>query len=195
MPQILFVSSFFPENVDSCYDHACYLPLGEVPCGEAQGIDMKEDLSKAYEEALAILRFRPDRLGHALLLPDSLQSILDGSHIPVETCPTSNVMTLELATSFHGNLVQGLQQHPRLAHWLQTGYPISVSTDDSGVFHTDPTKELLLLAVSHGVDAHALRQIVLQSIQHAFCDDGTKSMLEKRVARRLESISTPKEWR
>jgi adenosine deaminase len=104
-------------------------------------------------------------------------------------------MTLELATSFHGNLVQGLRRHPRLAHWLQSGYPISVSTDDSGVFHTDPTKELLLLAISHGVDAHALRQIVLQSIQHAFCDDRTKSMLEERIARRLESSFTTEECR
>jgi adenosine deaminase len=102
-------------------------------------------------------------------------------------------MTLELATSFHGNLVQGLQQHPRLAHWLQTGYPISVSTDDSGVFHTDPTKELLLLAFSHGVDEYGLQQIVLQSIQHAFCDDGTKSMLKESVERLLELTSTPEE--
>jgi adenosine deaminase len=95
-------------------------------------------------------------------------------------------MTLELATSFHGNLVEGFQRHPRLAYWLRTGYPISVSTDDSGVFHTDPTKELLLLAISHGVDRYSLRKIVMQSIQHAFCDDRTKSTLAQRVAHRLE---------
>jgi adenosine deaminase len=181
--------------VNSSYDRDCYLLPGEVPCGEVESTHVKDDLSKAYEEALAILRFRPDRLGHALLLPGSLQSILDESHIPIETCPTSNIMTLELATSFHGNLVEGFQRHPRLAYWLRTGYPISVSTDDSGVFHTNPTKELLLLAISHDIDGHSLREIVMQSIQHAFCDDRTKSTLAQRVAHRLHFKLNPEEDR
>lgn len=153
---------------------------GEVPCGESTN-DEDEKLAKAFREAQAVLRFRPDRLGHALLLPDSLQSTLDGSHIAIETCPTSNVMTLELATSFHGNLIEGLKCHPRLGHWLESDYPISVSTDDSGVFHTDPTKELLLLAVAYNLNEVTLKKIAVQSMDHAFCDDKTRERLKEAM--------------
>lgn len=159
---------------------------GEVPCGESAK-DENEKLARAYQEAEAVLRFRPDRLGHALLLPDSLQSTLDGSHIAIETCPTSNVMTLELATSFHGNLIEGLKCHPRLGHWLQSEYPISVSTDDSGVFHTDPTKELLLLAIAYNLNEATLKKIVLQSMDHAFCDDKTRERLKEAMSAKVAS--------
>lgn len=89
--------------------------------------------------------------------------------IPIETCPTSNVMTLELANDFEGDLVSGLRKHPRLKSWLFSfvskdtsssssgatatahniaipNYPISINTDDPGLFNTSPTKELLLVA-------------------------------------------------
>lgn len=161
---------------------------GEVPCGDSVE-DSDAKLAKAFQEANAVLGFRPDRLGHALLLPDSLQSALDESHIPIETCPTSNVMTLELATSFNGSLVDGLKCHPRLKHWLETGYSISVSTDDSGVFHTDPTKELALVAIAYRLKEVDLRRIILQSIHHAFCDDVTRSRLATLIRRRLDSLS------
>lgn len=158
--------------------------IGEVPCGEFAN-NSDEKLAKAYQEAEAVLRFKPDRLGHALLLPDSLQSLLDDSHIPIETCPTSNVMTLELARSFHGNLIEGLKCHPRLGHWLESDYPISVSTDDSGVFHTDATKELLLLAIAYNLDEASLKDIVMQSIDHAFCDEKTRERLKEAMKTRL----------
>jgi adenosine deaminase len=158
---------------------------GEVPCGESAN-DKDEKMAKAFQEAEAVLRFNPDRLGHALLLPDSLQSSLDSSHIAIETCPTSNVMTLELATSFHGNLVEGLKCHPRLGRWLEY-YPISVSTDDSGVFHTDPTKELLLLAIAYNLNEDSLKKIVVQSMDYAFCDDKTKERLKEAMSTNLAS--------
>lgn len=161
---------------------------GEVPCGDSAN-DTNVKLAKAYEEAKAVVHFMPDRLGHALLLPDSIQSLLDKSRIPIETCPTSNVMTLELATSFHGNLIEGLKCHPRLKHWLETKYPISVSTDDSGVFHTDPTKELLLVAIAYELDEKTLKRIVLKSMEHAFCDDAAKNRLETMIESRFRVLS------
>ena len=79
----------------------------EVPCDEKH--------PAAYKEAQDILDFAPDRLGHALLLPASLQTKL--LRIPNETCPTSNVMTLELNRHVNGahlTLLQGLAQHDNL---------------------------------------------------------------------------------
>lgn len=149
---------------------------GEVPCGEGSD-SLDPSLNKAYDEIAAILEFEPDRLGHALLMSVSLRQQLDSLRIPIECCPTSNVMTLELAAQFHGHLVEGLKRHPQLGHWLETGFPINISTDDSGVFNTDPTTELLLLAVAWGVNHKALRQIQINSIEHCFCSDAVKEKL------------------
>lgn len=140
---------------------------GELPCNN----------DSTFQEVKAILNFVPDRLGHALLLPTSLLSTMDTLRIPVESCPTSNVMTLELATDVHGHIVKGLQRHPQMGHWLETGYPISISTDDSGVFQTDPTKELLLLALAFGVDQKFLRQLQINSVNHCFCSVDIKARL------------------
>ena len=67
---------------------------GEVPCAENDEPHENSALTKAYEEAMAILKFKPERLGHALLLPDDAMKQLLSDPIPIEACPTSNTMTL-----------------------------------------------------------------------------------------------------
>ena len=153
---------------------------GEIPCDkESPG---QED---AWMEAKSILEFGPDRLGHALLLPTDLQSLLAQKQIPVETCPTSNVMTLELARHVHGHLIEGLKQHPSLLEWITRGHPISVGTDDPGVFDTNQTKELFLLhgAFSETLSLQDIANIVSRSMEYAFCDDETKSKIQGQIRR------------
>ena len=62
---------------------------------------------------------------------------MNGGDIPIEICPTSNVMTLGL---------QGLNEHPTLKKLIDEGYPISVNTDDKGVFNTQQSDELYMIA-------------------------------------------------
>ena len=121
------------------------LHCAEVPC-----TDDDRD-SEAYRDAQAILGFCPDRLGHALILPPSLQQTLAELKIPVETCPTSNVMTTELVEKSSGeNLIDGVKRHPQLRQWLQNKHPFCICTDDPGVFNTNPTQEFFLRKfVSH----------------------------------------------
>ena len=52
---------------------------------------------------------------------------LEASPIPIELCPTSNMKTLRLSS---------LADHPTLRRWIEGGYPVSISTDDFGVFST-----------------------------------------------------------
>jgi adenosine deaminase len=156
------------------------LHCGEVPCAESNN-DPNLAHVKALEEAHALISFHPDRLGHALLLPQSMRPALSSSKVPVEACPTSNVMTLELAASFHGHLVEGLKAHPQMEHWLSTDYPFSVSTDDSGVFNTNPSKELLLLSLAWNLSPAKLTHIVMRSIDHAFCDEKLKVLLRESM--------------
>ena len=127
---------------------------GEVPSGENE-LEEDEAKLKAYHEAESILQFNPDRLGHALLLSDSLMEKLFHQPIPIECCPTSNVMTLELSLHKEGNLLDGMKLHPQLRKWLEKKYPISINTDDSGLFCTNLTKELLLVAKAHHLGSPA----------------------------------------
>ena len=188
----------------------------ELPC---------DDGTPAYDEAAAILQFRPDRLGHAVLLPAALLRELDVLQIPVETCPTSNIMTLELhhqsdddeeddgdATgddrrSRHGNLVHGLQQHASLRHWLAAScsrrnsnsadedwhHPIAVATDDPGVFDTNATQELWLLATALDWNHQQLGRLVTHSVGYAFCDVATRKRVRERVRQRVEALRVSRE--
>ena len=107
--------------------------------------------------------------------------------IPIECCPTSNVITLELALHHEGSLVDGLRSHPQLDRWLESEYPISINTDDSGLFCTNLTKELLLVAKACNLHERAITDIVSNSIEHIFDSSGeTKSRLRKAIHDALE---------
>jgi adenosine deaminase len=132
------------------------VPQPETDSGESKIVQ---------SETTSMIEFGPDRLGHALFLTPKDLVLLEeqrtnrsGTPIAIECCPTSNVMTLELAQSSHSHnsshhqdsLIRGLTQHPQLARWLRTDagndYPLSINTDDPGVFHTNSTREWMLLA-------------------------------------------------
>lgn len=143
-----------------------------------------------FLEAQSILQFGPDRLGHALLLPPSLYDVLRERRIPVETCPTSNVMTLELSKRANGSLLHGLKQHPNLNNWLKDRHPIAVGTDDPGVFDTTPTQELLLLSKAFGLSETDIANLVLRSMEFAFCDLATKEEVLHDMQRRTSYLTS-----
>ncbi|KAG7362775.1 adenosine deaminase [Nitzschia inconspicua] len=161
------------------------LHCAEVPCSD------EEKESSAYQDANAILDFVPDRLGHALLLPPILQKKLEDLRIPVEACPTSNVMTLELAErNSGGSLLEGLSRHPQLKRWLfETNHPLAISTDDPGVFHTTATKELVLLQKAYSLTNADLQKIVEQSMDYAFANQETKYFIKQRIKDRFQMIN------
>lgn len=178
----------FAECFQSARQNGLFVTLhcAEVSCND------DDRNSRAYQDAQAILNFAPDRLGHALLLPPSLQAMLDNLRIPVETCPTSNVMTLELAKKSSGrSLVEGLKRHPQLKRWLmETKHPLAVSTDDPGVFNTKPTNELVLLQKAYNLSVQDLQAIILRSIDLAFVHGDRKNMLKERMKARFAAILT-----
>ena len=126
----------------------------------------------------AILAFRPDRLGHALRLSAAHVAALEAAPIPIELCPTSNMKTLRLSS---------LAEHPTLRRWIEGGYPVSISTDDFGVFSTDASAELALVAdalalpprriaelaaaLGHGLDVDA-------EFRRRFCADVEAALAE-----------------
>lgn len=73
-------------------------------CGEVSNDD----------EFMTVLDFRPERLGHAVVLGEEVRDALLSltPRIPIEVCPTSNLLTLAL--SHHG-------EHPTVRGWIEEG--------------------------------------------------------------------------
>ena len=172
--------------------------------------------SKEYQEIQQILQFRPDRIGHGVLLPKDLLTQLDQLRIPVETCPTSNVLTLEMfhcdddendgdnhhaaavaasttTTNRIPTIIHGLQQyHYTIRHWLTNRYPIIICTDDPGIFDTTITDELYIVHQAFqgplGFSRRDLIQIVEQSMDHAFCSESTRTKIKHAFQQRIRTI-------
>lgn len=63
---------------------------------------------------LEVIAFKPERLGHAVVLSEEVREALLSvvPRIPIEVCPTSNLLTLSL--SDYGD-------HPTVQGWISEG--------------------------------------------------------------------------
>ncbi|OWZ24185.1 Adenosine deaminase [Phytophthora megakarya] len=150
------------------------------------------------DESARILTFRPDRLGHACCLPESLYAHMVALRIPVEVCLTSNVHTLARyrsdedckcsASEKHeasGLCVCGFTSHPHgklLANQRnleQSGiYPLCLCTDDFGVLDTTLSTEYMRAAQAFALSKERLLDIARAPIESIF-DQSQVSRLKR----------------
>nr|CAI5834393.1 unnamed protein product [Callosobruchus analis] len=133
---------------------------------------------KNDEEVEKILRFGPDRLGHATFLHPSFggnQSNWDlycKKNIPIECCLTSNVIS---GTS------KSYQEH-HISEWIKRSLPFCIcQTDDKGVFCTSLKKEYEMVAKYHGLEAKDLWQTVYSTVDYIFASDEIKTRLKVKL--------------
>lgn len=107
--------------------------------------------------------------------PHHLHS-LRRQQIPVEVCATSNARTLQLAQ---------LHCHPTLGALLGHGHPLSVCTDDRGVFSTSATREIALVADTFNLSAARVVDIALSSAEHGFMGGAALRRVQRRMAHGL----------
>lgn len=112
----------------------------------------------AADTRAVCLDFRPDRLGHAVLLEPEVRDALARRPIPIEVCPTSNVKTV-------AGLTYETHQFGRL---FAAGYPLAVCTDDSGVFNVTLTHEYVALARAHSLSRAQLLDLAEGAADHVF---------------------------
>jgi adenosine deaminase len=200
--------------------HCAELPISERDHDSKTQTNERD--KQLYDEGKAMLDFCPDRLGHALLLPPSLQKKLQELQIPVETCPTSNVMTTNnlLMTDVNSSttttmstktgtdmckqhlslLIQSVRyNHGALVGWLKLNHPLSICTDDPAIFGTTITQELYIVisAFSNMINIRDLAYtIVLKSLDFSFCDKCTLSEMQRQIKHRIdyEVSNLPEEW-
>lgn len=154
-------------------------------------------------ETEAVLDWAPDRLGHMCVLAPTTAARLAGAAaraaaasslsdgfprppglpIPIETCPTSNALTLHLPSLGH---------HPTLHDWLAMGYPVAVCTDDNGVFGVTLSSELRAVAAACSLGPREAAALALGAFRVTFADAATRARLlaraEAKAARVLRDL-------
>ena len=133
----------------------------------------------------AIIKFRPERVGHACHLPSDTRAMLLSAGIPLELCPTSNVYTLQL---------ESYREHHFGGFW-EAGHPVVLCADDTGVFRVSLTDEYrhIYSAGFRGLGLQDLVHLGQAAIEHTFAGEATKSVLRATWERRMKSldIKTP----
>ncbi len=108
-----------------------------------------------------------ERIGHgiAVMHDHALAESLATRRVVLENCITSNLFTGALAKQI-GKDVASVADHP-LRSFLDHNWPVVLSTDDPGLFHTDLAKEYSH-AASLGLTSEQLLRLAEQSFTAAF---------------------------
>jgi len=108
-----------------------------------------------------------ERIGHgiAAIHDPALMDLLADRRIPLEVCPGSNVLTGALAKQLSQQDAP-IESHP-LPKLLRHGIPVTLSTDDPTMFHTDLATEYRN-AHRMGLSEPELRALLQTSFDHAF---------------------------
>jgi aminodeoxyfutalosine deaminase len=72
--------------------------------------------------------------------------------------------------------VRSLAEHP-LPRLLDAGVPVTLATDDPGMFHTDLNSEYLQCHEHFGLGRSELADLSRAGVRAAFCPDEQKSTL------------------
>ncbi|MFI9006244.1 adenosine deaminase [Actinosynnema sp. NPDC053489] len=128
--------------------------------GETTGPDqVREALDELHAE----------RIGHGInaVADDELLRRLAAEGVTLEVCPTSNVRT---------GAVENLADHP-LPRLLDAGVPVTLATDDPGMFHTDLDREYLLCHEVFGLDRGDLAELARTGVRASFAPEEVKRSL------------------
>lgn len=122
----------------------------------------------------ALRDLHAERIGHGTSAADDpeLLAHLAGEGIAVEVCPSSNIRT---------RAVRSLAEHP-LPRLLDAGVPVTLATDDPGMFHTDLNSEYLLCHEHFGLGRSELADLARAGVHAAFCSSELKSALLGDIA-------------
>ncbi len=152
---------------EQVFARARALGLHSVPhAGETTGPDTIRD-------ALDVLG--AERIGHGIAAADDpdLLARLAGEGITLEVCPTSNLRTRAV------DVLEG----PPLPKLLDAGVPVTLGSDDPGMFDTTLVGEYLVAAEVLGLDRDALVAIARTGITASFADTATRRRLTEALDR------------
>jgi adenosine deaminase len=114
-----------------------------------------------------------ERLGHAVALAqDPVTLEYAARHrVPLE---------INLVSNLRLQVVPSLESHPFLT-FLRLGLPVSLSTDDEGIFATDIVNECRVAIESSDVTYAELKQMAYNSVTTAFLPEPDRAALVTRL--------------
>ncbi len=125
-----------------------------------------------------------ERIGHGVNLALSPQpdppevALMRRQGILIEACLTSNHLLLKIP----------FDRHPFLKY-LRSGIPVSLNTDNTGVFGIDMTEEYARAVESHpDLTWRELKQMARFSLEHAFVEDDIQAQLLDRWEEQMQAF-------
>lgn len=158
---------------------------------EAKSLGFKLSLHVAEvieneDENFQLLSVLPDRIGHGTYIHPctggclKLKEIVTKHKIPLEICPTSNVMTQAVAS--YENL--------HFKYWFQENHPCIICTDDKGVFDTTLSEEYAHVYRAFQLSESDIWQLAYQGIESIFDGEDIKEHLRKNFDAARKSYSS-----
>jgi adenosine deaminase len=128
----------------------------------------------------ALYHLGAQRIGHGLRAVEDpeLLAYLREHRITLEVCPTSNVRL---------GLVPSLERHP-LRTFLEAGVPVTVSSDDPLLLHTDLTRELWAVQRACGLTLDDLGGLMATAARAAFLPPAARTALLRAWPRGVQVV-------
>ncbi len=119
-----------------------------------------------------------ERLGHGVRLIETptVMQYAANKKIPIEVNLTSNLKL---------RAVSDIRKHPYLTY-LRLGMPVSLSTDDEGIFETDINDECVLAVAETDVTYHEFKEMAFNSIRTSFAPENLKQQILQELIKRFE---------
>lgn len=114
-----------------------------------------------------------ERLGHGVNLADDLLALEYAAlkKVPIETNLSSNLRLTK---------VEDIAHHPFL-DYLRLGLPVSLSTDDEGIFDTDIQRECELALARTNITYAEFKEMAFHSLGAAFAAPADKTILRAKL--------------
>jgi len=121
-----------------------------------------------------------ERIGHGVRAVEdpALVEELRASQIPLEVCPSSNLLL---------GVAPDLEHHP-FDRLYRSGVALSVNSDDPSFFNTTLTREYLRLHQAFGYTPPELAGLVLGALHQSFLPEPERATLEETFRTQLDSL-------
>lgn len=122
----------------------------------------------------AVLELGAQRIGHgtSAIQDDDLMKILKERRIPLEVCPTSNIVT--------GKYVRRYEEHP-LKEFFRRGLQVTLNTDDPDLFAVELNGEYEKTYDNLGIGAKGVVKLLENGIRASFMEEGAKKQALERL--------------
>ncbi|RFU25094.1 hypothetical protein B7463_g11246, partial [Scytalidium lignicola] len=127
-------------------------------------------LSSTEKELQTLLSYEPDRIGHVINVPDDIKEEIVRRKLGLELCLSCNV---------HARMITGSFSDHHFGWWKGTGCPITLCTDDVGVFGSPLSNEYVLIAQHFNLGRKEICDVARSGIDKIFGGEDEKERLRK----------------